>query len=74
MSNKGDMRINCGVDHLGDYYASVEMYMGWMRGWKRIKRYWAVSARTPQEAYTMAERFIEQNKDIKLGVVSYVAV
>lgn len=69
MASKGELRIRCGVDSVGDYYAKVEIYQGFMKGWKGLKTYWSVSLRTPTEALECARRWKAENDGITLGVV-----
>jgi hypothetical protein len=65
----GEMRIRCGVDSVGDYFAKVEVYRGFWGGWKSVKSFWSVSLRTPAQALQMAHAWKAENAPIVLGVV-----
>ena len=69
MAVKGELRVRCGVDRVGDYFASVEVYCGFWTGWKSIKKFWAISGRTPETALASAQQW-KSNKTIPMGVIN----
>lgn len=69
MAKKGELRIRCGVDSEGDYFAKVEVYQGFLKGWKKVKAFWAVGMRDPAECLRNARRYVESHKRLELGVV-----
>lgn len=71
MSKKvGDLRIRASVDIEGDYYVQVEVYRGFWTGWKKVKRYFAMHGRTPEDVMKMATNYVNRVRTLPLGVIA----
>lgn len=66
----GDLRIKAYLNVHGTYVAEVQTFVGFKWLWSAVKRFEAVSLRTPDDCVRMAKAYVADQKNLKLGVIT----